>query len=198
MCRSPRRNAPSWTTLGAGNDQSCRKRRLFSRNDRTVCVGADNSEHCRRLKEMILHFAHRSSNPICPATQCGLCHAIVAAEIKITLRRRRQGGQVKLAAYVSGDEAQADGSLPLAGPGHEPGPEFALQHGSSTACAHRSGSATSHRRGSPTTSRRRTALMWSTGISVSMRQADDRGLARACYAIGATAWPCRQVSNCYI
>jgi hypothetical protein len=42
---------------------SARKRRLFSRNDRTVCVGADNSEHCRGFKEMIFHFAHQSSNP---------------------------------------------------------------------------------------------------------------------------------------
>jgi len=87
MCRSPRRNAPSWTTLGAGNDQSCRKRRLFSRNDRTVCVGADNSEHCRRLKEMILHFAHRSSNPICPATQ-----SVSATPFLETLRRDRDRG----------------------------------------------------------------------------------------------------------
>src|SRR6516225_445486 len=41
----------------------------FSCDDRTVCVGADKSEHCREFKEMNFHFAHRSSNPTCPATQ---------------------------------------------------------------------------------------------------------------------------------
>ena len=41
--------------------RATRKRRLFSWNDRTVCAGADKSEHCREFKEMNFHFAHQRS-----------------------------------------------------------------------------------------------------------------------------------------
>jgi hypothetical protein len=33
------------------------KRKLFFWDDRTVCAGADESEHCREFKEMNFHFA---------------------------------------------------------------------------------------------------------------------------------------------
>ena len=66
----PARRRTAW--VGSGARGQPRKRRLFSWNDRTVCVGADKSEHCREFKEMNFHFAHQSSNPTTPA-RVGLC-----------------------------------------------------------------------------------------------------------------------------
>jgi hypothetical protein len=53
-----------WSTPVRATTNPAWKSRSFSRDDRTVCVGADKSEHCREFKEMIFHFAHRSSNPL--------------------------------------------------------------------------------------------------------------------------------------
>jgi len=65
VLRPARRTA--W--VGSGARGQPRKRRLFSWNDRTVCAGADKSEHCREFKEMNFHFAHQSSNPTWPAME---------------------------------------------------------------------------------------------------------------------------------
>ena len=45
------------------------RRRLFSLRTTAVCTSPWKSVFRRHLKEMNFHFAHRSSNPICPATQ---------------------------------------------------------------------------------------------------------------------------------
>src|ERR1700674_2755691 len=41
----------------------------YSPGTTTVCGGSGKSEYCRMFKEMNLLSAHRSSNPICPATE---------------------------------------------------------------------------------------------------------------------------------
>jgi hypothetical protein len=69
MCWSLSAERSGWSTPPRATTNPAWKRRSFSRDDRTVCVGADKSEHCREFKEMIFHFAHQSSNPTCPATQ---------------------------------------------------------------------------------------------------------------------------------
>ena len=69
MCWSLSAVRRGWSTpVRATTNPAC-KSRSFSCDDRTVCVGADKSEHCRTFKAMNFHFAHRSSNPIWPATQ---------------------------------------------------------------------------------------------------------------------------------
>src|SRR5580704_16120822 len=45
------------------------QRRLFSRQTAAVWAGSRESELARLVKEMNFLSAHRSSNPICPATQ---------------------------------------------------------------------------------------------------------------------------------
>ena len=45
------------------------ERKLFFWDDRTVGAGVGKSQHCRVLKEMNFHFAHRSSSPIWPGSQ---------------------------------------------------------------------------------------------------------------------------------
>ena len=61
------RNARDASTLGADLKE---KVILLGRQD--GLRWPDESEHCRELKEMNFHFAHRSSSPIWPATQSGV------------------------------------------------------------------------------------------------------------------------------
>src|SRR5258707_4697770 len=46
--------------------------KIILRETATVWAVSRKSEFGRLVKEMIFLSAHQSSNPICPATQCGL------------------------------------------------------------------------------------------------------------------------------
>jgi hypothetical protein len=58
------------------SDNSGSRRRLSSRETATVWAVPRKSEFGRLVKEMNFLSAHQSSNPICPANQCGLCGGI--------------------------------------------------------------------------------------------------------------------------
>jgi hypothetical protein len=51
-----------WSTPPRATTNPAWKRRLFSWDDRTVCVGADKSEHWREFKEM--NFEQKMNNPL--------------------------------------------------------------------------------------------------------------------------------------
>src|SRR6201997_5251288 len=69
------------------------QRKLFSWGAATVCTSPCKSVFRRGLKEMNFHFAHESSNPICPAMQSvsATCQGAIRYHPSIG-RRRSHGG----------------------------------------------------------------------------------------------------------
>jgi hypothetical protein len=60
---------PRCTRVRAGNEQSGVTQNKILTDSGTVYVGSGKSEYYRMFKEMNFLSAHRSSNPICPATE---------------------------------------------------------------------------------------------------------------------------------
>ena len=57
------------TKARANSKQSSPAEKIILLGGATVCTGLRKSEPLRFLKEMNILSAHRSSNPICPATE---------------------------------------------------------------------------------------------------------------------------------